>query len=470
MEGIGESKVEEKIDSKYIIQEKLGSGGQANVFLVTKKGDDKKYAAKVFKIDGVSIDIEIKILDELKKYNNPYIINIIETGKGEIVRNNRKKKILKYFIMDNYPNGNIFDYIYYRKSGLGELQSKIVFQKILKGFECCHEHNIYHRDIKLENVLLDDKYTPKICDFGLASFNLNDDMDYGGTKQYKPPEVNGENKYDCLKVDIFYLASALILLTTGLPGFSKPNKDDYFFKEIIKEDYNRYWKKVDIQMQNAGIKLSKEFKDLYFKMISINPEKRPKITEILKDPWFKEIDDMKKDNKEGFDELEKEIIKIFSSLREDVKNCNKKEIEANNKKSESASYNRSSSDELSFRSHLVPKHIDTPLNVNNCINIKGYINPVNFMNELYKMISDNSGDDCILIPDDKKLKFKINITEKTDDDNENNDKEILKLSILVKLYKYPDGHILRFKQKEGNRKDFLDKFENISEFVKKIIS
>ena len=154
------------------------------------------------------------------------MINIIEIGKGEIVRNKREKKISKYFIMENYPNGNIFDYIYYRKSGLGELHSKIIFQKILKGFECCHEHNICHRDIKLENLLLDDEYIPKICDFGLATLESFDDVDCGGTKEYKPPEINGENKYDCLKVDIFYLGSALMLLTTGLPGFLMPNKDD----------------------------------------------------------------------------------------------------------------------------------------------------------------------------------------------------------------------------------------------------
>ena len=471
MEGIVKSYGEEKIGSDYIIKEKLGSGGQANVFLVTKKGDAHKYAAKVFKKENNSIDNEIYILQELKKYNNPYIINIIETGKGEIVRNNREKKILKYFIMENYPNGNIFDYIYCRKSGLGELHSKIIFQKILKGFECCHEHNICHRDIKLENLLLDDEYIPKICDFGFACFNSKDVKYDCGTKQYKPPEINGKNNYDGIKVDIFYLASTLMILTTGLPGFLMPNKGDYFFSEIIKEDKNSYWKKIDSQMNAKGISLSSEFKELYFKMISIKPEKRPNIQEILNDPWFKEIDDMKKNNQEQFVKLENEISEIFCSLRENVKNSNKKEIEADNKKSESASYNnRSFSDESIFSSNIVPKYIYIPLNINNCINIKGYINPVNFMNELYKMISDNFGDDCSLIPDNKKLKFVIKITEDTVDENENSDNEILKLSILVKLYKYPDGHILRCKQKEGNRGDFLEKFEKISEIVKKIIS
>ena len=427
MGAIGKSNGKERIGSDYIIQEKLGSGGQANVFLVTKIGGSKKYAAKVFKKDDDSIDIEINILNKLKN-KNPYIINIIEIGKGEIVRNKREKKISKYFIMENYPNGNIFDYIYYRKSGLGELHSKIIFQKILKGLQCCHENNVYHRDIKLKNILLDDKYNPKICDFGLATLESFDDVDCGGTKEYKPPEINGENKYDCLKVDIFYLGSALMLLTTGLPGFLMPNKDDYFFIEIIKEDKNSYWDKIDSEMKKKRISLSPEFKELYFKMISIKPEKRPKIKEILNDPWFKEIDDMKKNNQEQFIKLENEISEIFSSLRKDVKKHNRKEMKNNNKESKNASNNyRSTSGELIFSSNLVPNDIDTPLNINNYIDIKEYLNPVNFMNDLYKMISDNFGDDCSLIPDNEKPKFMINI---------NDDNAILKLSILVKLYKY----------------------------------
>ena len=470
MEESSKSYGEEKIGSNYIIQEILGSGGQANVFLVTKKGETKQYAAKVFKKENNnSIDIEIKILKELKQYNNKYIINIIEDGNEEIVRNNRKKKILKYFIMENAPNGNIFDYIYCRKSGLGELYSKIIFQKILKGFECCHEHNICHRDIKLENLLLDDSYIPKICDFGLSCYNSNNVINDCGTKKYKPPEINGKNKYDGIKVDIFYLASALMILTTGLPGFSYPKKNDFFFSEIIKEDYDAYWKKMDLQIK---IPLSKEFKKLYFKMISYKPENRPNIKEILNDPWFKEIDDLKKNNNERFDDIENEIREMFCSLREKVKNNNKIEMEINNKKSECASYNnRSTSGKSYFSPNLVPKYISTPLNINNCINIKGYINPVTFMDDLYIMIKENFGDNCcLIIPDNEKLKFEVNITEDIKDENEDEEDEILKLSILVKIYKYSDGHILRCIHKEGYREDFLKKFAQISEYVKKIIS
>ena len=461
MEERDNSHQEEKIGSDYIINQKLGSGGQANVFLVTKVGTEETYAAKVFKSNTDAINNEIYFLQVLNENNNPYIINLIESGEGEIVRNNRKTKISKYLIMENASNGNIFDYILCKKSGLGELHSKVIFQKILKGFECCHEHNICHRDIKLENLLLDDEYTPKICDFGLACLNASNLTKDCGTKNYKPPEINGKNKYDGFKVDTFYLASALMILTTGLPGFLLPNKNDGYFFDIMNENSESYWNKIDGQL---GITLSKEFKELYFKMISYKPEKRPTIKEILNDIWFKEINDMKKNNQENLEKIENEINEIFCSLREDVKNANKKEMEVNNEKSIIASYNRSISDEIYFAQDLKPKYLYTPLNINNCINIKGYLDPAKFMNQLCQNIKDKFGDDCSFYVSNEKLKFKIDITQEFEDGNEDN------VSILIKLYRYPDGHILRCIQKEGNRKYFLKIFQIISELVKKIIS
>ena len=371
---------------------------------------------------------------------------------------------MTYFVLENAPNGNIFDYIYVRGSGLGEPLSKILFQQILYGVQCIHEHNICHLDIKLENILLNDKYIPKICDFGHAFYNSNDIAYLSGTEEYRPPEVDGNNKYDGIKVDIFYLASVLMLLTTGLPGFKKPVKSDYFFIDIINENSVSYWAKVDKQIERQKIELSGDFKDLFFKMISIKPEKRPNINDILKHAWFKEIDDMKINDPEKFNALNKEISDIFSSLSESVKKYNQKEMEANEKESEKEQ-DRSSLDNTYFNPNLLPQYLDTPLKANNCINIKGYLDPVEFMNELCETLKNHFGDNCSIIPKNKKLKFKIDIIEESED--ENDEREI---TMIVKLYKYSNDHILRFIQKEGNRRDFLDKFKVISDLVQSIIS
>ena len=88
------------------------------------KGNNKNYVAKVSKQDNDSMNNEINILKELKEYNNPYITNLIDSGEGEIIRINREPKKRKYCILEYAPNGNIFDYIYCKHSGLGELHSK----------------------------------------------------------------------------------------------------------------------------------------------------------------------------------------------------------------------------------------------------------------------------------------------------------------------------------------------------------
>ena len=105
----------EQIDKKYLIKEKIGCGGEANIFLVLKKGTNEEYAAKVPLREPNTLDIEISSLNQLKQYKNPNILNIIEDGEGEIIRKNRKTRTRKYCILENAVYGNIYDFIYYKK-------------------------------------------------------------------------------------------------------------------------------------------------------------------------------------------------------------------------------------------------------------------------------------------------------------------------------------------------------------------
>ena len=108
------------------------------------------------------------------------------------------------------------------------------------------------------NILFDDNFSPKICDFGMACFNSSELIFSGGTDKYIPPEVDGKTKYDGIKSDIFCLGSALIYLTTGSFGFKLPTKDDEFFKYIYKENYDLYWKLEEPQINYFD--LSSNFK------------------------------------------------------------------------------------------------------------------------------------------------------------------------------------------------------------------
>ena len=300
----------------------------------------KNMQQKFQKKENYSLKNEIDILDELKKYNNPYIVKFVEHGVGDIIRNDREDRKREYAILEHASKGCLFDYIFCRDSGLGELKSKIFFSKILEGFKCCHEHNICHRDIKLENILLDNAFTPKINDFGFACKveNNNKLTDYLGTEIYRPPEIGGKNGYDGFKADIFYLASSLIILTTGLAAFKSPKKNDRAFNKIRRGKYDDFWKIFE-QKLPEGETLSEDFKNLFNKMISCKPDERPSIDDILADPWFKEVKDMKKNEPNKLKELEDEITAIFSSLTDKVEKCSQLELEDENKKSETASYN-----------------------------------------------------------------------------------------------------------------------------------
>ena len=152
-----------QIDLRYIIKEKIGSGGTANIFLVEEIETNREYVAKVLKNDNNNLyNNEVYILNILRPYNSPYIINIINSGEGNINRNNRNPRLRKYAILEYAPYGNIYNFLYAKNNGLGELYSKIIFFKIMRGIQFCHDNNICHRDMKLQNILLDGNFYPSL--------------------------------------------------------------------------------------------------------------------------------------------------------------------------------------------------------------------------------------------------------------------------------------------------------------------
>ena len=457
------SEAEEQIDNKYLIMEKISSDNTGNVFLVKEKG--KLYIAKIFKDDEESLyDNEIKIIKTLKDKNNPYITNIIDSGEGDIIIKNKKTKKSKYCINEYASHGNIFDYIYCKKKGFGEFYTKVLFSKIIKGIKFLHSLNICHRNLKLENIQLDENFCPKISNYGFASMNT---FGINATERElidKAPEVNEGDPYDGIKTDIFYLGTGLMLLTIGIHGFKTKNDEDKYCKKIKNEEIESFWELFN------GITLSNEFKDLYTKMVSYNPKKRLTAEEILKHDWFKEINEI---NEEQMNNLENEINKELLKLSDIVKMNNQREMETVEREYEPCYTTRTIHDdenEFFYECHIRPKKIYTSMIMNNFIKIKGYINPKKFMNNLCRILIIKFGSDsCFIEANQKELKFTVIFEEEETIEESKEENEIGVLTIKVILYEYSDDYILTFIRKEGNRFSFLDKFEAISELVKYLI-
>ena len=77
--------------------------------------------------------------------------------------------------MELCAGGDLLSFVRRRKK-LDEFQAKFLFKQCAKGLAYCHRNRVLHRDIKLENLLLDDEGTVKICDFGVSQL-LNDAKD-----------------------------------------------------------------------------------------------------------------------------------------------------------------------------------------------------------------------------------------------------------------------------------------------------
>ena len=490
-----ESAEESTINNRYKIIEKKGRGASAIVYLAQNLTTKKQYAVKILKEITPSFQNEIQMLEKVSSLNNPYIVNLIEYGEGPIKIGTKAPKNHQYFVLDYASKGEIFDYIYYFQKGLKEKYAKLIFKKILKGVQACHIAGICHRDLKMQNILVDEFFNPKICDFGFATEIKGKDgsgkLDqFLGTLNYAAPEIFLHRPYNGIKVDIFSLGVVLINLVTCKIGFVQATRKDKYYKYIMVKKYGQYWNSV----KSIG-EMSEDLKKLYIKMVSYNPDERPSIEEILNDPWMKEINDL---NENEYKNLEKEIY-------EDFKEREKKVIESNENVTSSSNENMSidnsrglnEEDKEYFNLDLLPKYnLKTGLNMNNYIKINGNLNPNKFMNSLCNKIMSEYEDNCSIEPSKKTLKFNVifKTPEEEEDEEKKDDEEYKKIEeelnklgleniddfedtieqkdsiIQVKLFESVNGgYLVRFVKKGGEIEEYHKNLDKIIRIIKKIL-
>ena len=158
-------------NTKYEIIKILGKGGYGRVIQVKNKSDNKYYAIKEIIIrdemkDKIK-DIQ-KEADILSKFNCNNIVKYYDSVKIND----------KFYIVMEYCDGqNLKDFIN-KKIKNNELIEENILYKIIKqiceGIKEIHNKNIIHRDIKLENIFMNDNMEIKIGDFGISKqFNPN---------------------------------------------------------------------------------------------------------------------------------------------------------------------------------------------------------------------------------------------------------------------------------------------------------
>jgi serine/threonine protein kinase len=270
----------------------LGKGAFGKVNLALHIASGKLVAIKSFNKKKLlsehskqKIKTEIDILKKLK--NSNFFTKIYDTFQTET----------HILIVMEFICADLLGFIRKREK-LSEKISKIIFIQIIQGLKYMHKFNIVHRDIKLDNLLLDLSNTIKICDFGVSKVLKSPDeimYDQCGTPAYIAPEVFGNSGYKGFSCDIWSLGVTLYYMLKGEQPFKGKN-----LEELKKNIFGQKYNKIEFISEEAG--------DLLDKMLKKNPEERITLDEIFNHKWIKGLDICHKNKIKFFSESEKYLL------------------------------------------------------------------------------------------------------------------------------------------------------------------
>ncbi|CAI0422177.1 unnamed protein product [Linum tenue] len=185
-------------------------------------------------------------------------------------------------VMEYAAGGELFEKIC-NAGRFSEDEARFFFQQLISGVSYCHSMQICHRDLKLENTLLDGSPAPrlKICDFGYSKSAVlhSQPKSTVGTPAYIAPEVLSRKEYDGKIADVWSCGVTLYVMLVGGYPFEDPD-DPRNFKKTIQRILSVHYSIPDY------VRVSKECKHLLSTIFVADPEKRITIPEIKKHLWF----------------------------------------------------------------------------------------------------------------------------------------------------------------------------------------
>ncbi|KAG6717468.1 hypothetical protein I3843_04G095000 [Carya illinoinensis] len=185
-------------------------------------------------------------------------------------------------VMEYAAGGELFQRIC-NAGRFSEDEARYFFQQLISGVSYCHSMEICHRDLKLENTLLDGSLSPrlKICDFGYSKSSVlhSQPKSTVGTPAYIAPEVLSKKEYDGKIADVWSCGVTLYVMLVGSYPFEDP-ENPRNFRETLQRVLSVHYTIPDY------IRISKDCRHLLSRIFVANPEKRISIPEIKKHPWF----------------------------------------------------------------------------------------------------------------------------------------------------------------------------------------
>ena len=275
------------IGGRYEIVKSIGEGGMANVYLANDKILDRKVAIKVLRGDLANDEKFIRRFQReaqsVANLSHPNIVEVYDVEEEEG----------QHYIVMEYIEGKTLKQLLQKRGSLTLSEVIDIMLQLTDGLAHAHDAYIIHRDIKPQNIMIQDDGLVKITDFGIAmalnATQLTQTNSVMGSVHYLPPEqANG--KSSTIKSDIYSLGILMYELITGSVPFKGDNAVEIALKHL-KE------KIPSIRRQNPTIPQSVE--NIVLRATAKNPKNR-----------YDSVKDMNKDLKECLNEDKKNEKKI----------------------------------------------------------------------------------------------------------------------------------------------------------------
>ena len=251
----------------------LGHGFYGKVLLVQKKDTDQLFAIKTIRKKKLrelhqtsTIEAERTLLGSMK---HPFIISLKFAFQTDF----------KFYLGLEYAAGGELLEFLNNMTMITIDNTKLYIAEIVLALDYIHKHNIIYRDLKPENVLVDQTGHVKLTDFGISKRleRIPSTGTFCGTIEYMAPEIVQRVEYD-YKVDIWALGILFCEMLQGSTPFADDRGSEYVLNNIVNAEPN---------LSGIGHRMAAE---LIGKLLAKDPKKRPTIEEIKADRFFRRLD------------------------------------------------------------------------------------------------------------------------------------------------------------------------------------
>ncbi|OQR94710.1 serine/threonine protein kinase [Achlya hypogyna] len=250
------------VAKKYRLGRLLGDGGCAVVHEAVHRRSGSRVAVKRLKTVSDGAVAEASLLQSLYHPNIVKCLEYFDDDDGQSV------------VMELMPAGDLCAR-FNATTGFSDVEMCRIIQDVLLALQYCHARRIVHRDIKLENILLDFEGRAKLADFGFAT-QVEDDAQLTracGTIGYIAPEVVHGARYG-RPVDIWSTGIVLYVLAFGKLPYGTSFQQLHSLTPASSVPYP------------PGETLSAGARRVLEGMLEVDPLKRWTASEVLQDPWF----------------------------------------------------------------------------------------------------------------------------------------------------------------------------------------